>query len=127
MKILQKLASVIVVAAAAAVSCSHEVESVPPTITNTPEEACFALPIDASRTRIPLLTFSSFCLYLKRLWGKTNLPPIVKLHLFFIFQESCRLYDLRHYYCYLLNNHRHLSCSNYLNQTKNGYYCYPTD
>lgn len=51
MKILQKLASVIIVAAAA-VSCSHEVESVPPTITNTPEEACFALPIDASRTTI---------------------------------------------------------------------------
>ena len=51
MKILQKLASVIIVAAAA-MSCSHEVESVPPTITNTPEEACFALPIDASRTTI---------------------------------------------------------------------------
>ena len=51
MKILQKLASVIIVAAAA-VSCSHEVESVHPTITNTPVEACFALPIDASRTSI---------------------------------------------------------------------------
>lgn len=51
MKILQKLASVIIVAAAA-VSCSHEVESIPSTITNTPEEACFALPIDASRTTI---------------------------------------------------------------------------
>ena len=51
MKILQKLASVIIVAAAA-VACSHEVESVPPTITNTPKEACFALPIDASRTTI---------------------------------------------------------------------------
>ena len=51
MKILQKLASVIVVAAAA-VACSHEVESTTPITTNTPTEACFALHIDASRTSI---------------------------------------------------------------------------
>ena len=51
MKILQKLASVIVVAAAA-VACSHEVESTTPITTNTPTEACFALHVDASRTSI---------------------------------------------------------------------------
>lgn len=51
MKILQKLASVIVVAAAA-VACSHEVESTTPITTNTLTEACFALHIDASRTSI---------------------------------------------------------------------------